>query len=264
MYFNIEKVNINLGKRIMLIADIHYYHTYNVKILDGIVEKAKELKPDYICIAGDILDTQAESKHPNTKMLYAFFESLTHIAPLLVVIGNHDIAGHKATDRVMPTKFLNKIKHLDNVFLLNNNGLTFDNITFYGYNASHDYYRSRERNTKLLEKEFNIKTHYNYNILVTHSPINLLDDSVYNAMRLDRFKLVLCGHMHNGLMPHNVPGHMGLIAPSKGLFPKNARGVINHDKTTFVITGGVVKLSHSAKILSNFNNLFPVSITIIE
>jgi len=264
MYFDIEKVNVNFGKRIMLIADIHYYHRYNCKILDGILNKAKEIKPDYICIAGDIFDNQSESEHPNVKTLYTFFESLSHIAPLLVVIGNHDIAGHKATDRVMPTKFLNKIKHLDNVFLLNSDGLIFDNITFYGYNASHDYYRSKEKDTKLLEKDFKIKTHGNFNVLVTHSPINLLDDDVYDNMKLNRFKFVLCGHMHNGLMPHKLKGNRGLIAPSKGLFPRNARGVIKHGKTTFIITGGVVKLSHSAKIFSLFNKLFPVSITIIE
>jgi predicted MPP superfamily phosphohydrolase len=158
-----------------------------------------------------------------------------------------------------------KINKIKNVYLLNEKGLTFNNITFYGFNAPYNYYYDgKESNRDLLEESFKIKTKDTYNILLTHSPINLTDADTYEEMDLKRFNLILCGHMHNGLMPHFIPGHMGLVAPFRKFFPYDARGTIKHGKTTFVISGGVEKLSHSAGILHYLNGIYPVSITIIQ
>ena len=47
---NISQTNI------AIIADIHYHNHYNKKILDSIKKQIIENKPDYLIIAGDLLD----------------------------------------------------------------------------------------------------------------------------------------------------------------------------------------------------------------
>ena len=42
--------------KIAIIADIHYYDDYNNKILDKITKQIIKAKPNYLIIAGDILD----------------------------------------------------------------------------------------------------------------------------------------------------------------------------------------------------------------
>ena len=264
MYFNIERTNVNLGKKIMLIADIHYYHKYNIRILDGLIMYAKQEKPDYICIAGDVFDNYNESINIKSKILDNCIEDLSHIAPVLIILGNHDTRVKKVEHDVIPTEFLNRISLLKNVYLLGSNSLTKNNITFYGYNAKYNYYKSREKKIQLLEDDFHIETKKGYNILVAHSPINLTKSDVYDNLKLDRFNLILCGHMHNGLMPHNISGNMGLVSPSRKPFPPLARGTLKYKNTYFVVTGGVVKFSHAAHIFQVFNSLYPVSITIIQ
>jgi predicted MPP superfamily phosphohydrolase len=52
---NLEKYKIKgPNKRIVLISDIHYSGCF--KIQKKLIESIKKLMPDYICIAGDILD----------------------------------------------------------------------------------------------------------------------------------------------------------------------------------------------------------------
>ena len=42
--------------KIALLSDIHYYPKYNTKILDRLLKQIQDNKPNYLCIAGDILD----------------------------------------------------------------------------------------------------------------------------------------------------------------------------------------------------------------
>ena len=60
-------------------------------------------------------------------------------------------------------------------------------------------------------------------------------------------------------------GNWGIVSPSKGLFPKIARGKlikeVGKKKITIIITGGVTKLSLvSAKWLSNYNFVYNIGV----
>ena len=51
--YNIDN---KLNKNIVLISDLHYQDKKDIKILNNVLDNIKKLKPDYICIAGDITD----------------------------------------------------------------------------------------------------------------------------------------------------------------------------------------------------------------
>ena len=88
--------------RIFHISDLHIgkqLHFYNMKddqvaILEQIIEKAKELRPDVIIIAGDIYDKSVPSAEAYT-IFNRFLNDLSGIEPsipVLIIAGNHDSA----------------------------------------------------------------------------------------------------------------------------------------------------------------------------
>ena len=49
--YNLKK---GLNKNIVLISDIHYQDKKDIKVLNNVLDNIRKLKPDYICISGDI------------------------------------------------------------------------------------------------------------------------------------------------------------------------------------------------------------------
>ena len=88
--------------KIFHISDLHIgkqLHYYNMKddqvaILEQIIHKAKELRPDAIIIAGDIYDKSVPSAESYT-IFNQFLNDLSDIKPdipVLIIAGNHDSA----------------------------------------------------------------------------------------------------------------------------------------------------------------------------
>lgn len=88
--------------KIFHISDLHIgkqLHYYNMKddqvaILEQIIDKAKELRPDAIIVAGDIYDKSVPSAESYT-IFNQFLNDLSDIKPdipVLIIAGNHDSA----------------------------------------------------------------------------------------------------------------------------------------------------------------------------
>lgn len=82
--------DLHIGKQ------LHYYNLNEnqVEILNQIVEKAKEYRPDAIMIAGDIYDKSVPSAEAYT-IFDRFLNDLSDIEPgivILIIAGNHDSA----------------------------------------------------------------------------------------------------------------------------------------------------------------------------
>ena len=74
--------------------------------------------------------------------------------------------------------------------------------------------------------------------------------------------------MHNGVVPPILDelfdNNIGLVAPNKKIFPKNARGIIK-GKNIKVISSGITKISNiEGKLLRWLNMFFPMGINYIE
>lgn len=250
---------------IILISDIHYTDRKDIKKLDKLYNILKNIESKYVCIAGDLIDSYNIEK----KYIIDYLKKLSKIKKVIISLGNHDI--RKKYSSYFDRDFWDVISNIDNVYLLNNKGVLIDNIYFYGFTQSFDYYyKNSSESLELLLSEIDNnkvnKTYGKYKVLLMHSPI-FIDKKVVRE-KLSSYDLILSGHMHNGCVPPIIDeifkNNRGIIAPNKKLFPKNARGssiVGNYA----IVSSGITKLSRSApRIIRMFNFIFPISIHILE
>ena len=79
------------------------------------------------------------------------------------------------------------------------------------------------------------KTTINTRIRLT----NLKEDDIIKELDIN---LVLCGHMHGGIVPYfmrKIFKNIGFISPNKKLFPKYSYGKLKILKTNIIISSGI-------------------------
>ncbi len=218
-------------KKILLFSDIHYYSKKDKKVLDNLLEISKNIKPDYICITGDIIDTNPIF---NPEILINFFNDLTNFTKVIICLGNHDV---KNQDReyVYDTKLWNQIKKTG-CHILDNECYSDGKITFLGITLPFSFYLNKEVDD--ISDFLNDKLKSKADVILIHSPLIL-----NNSVLPDKF-LYLYGHMHGGLVPEflrPIFKNRGLISPRKKLFPDYVYGFIKEKNT--IISGGVQIIS---------------------
>lgn len=252
--------------KIAVISDIHYYPDYNQKIFDRILNQIKENKPDFITIVGDILDS---SDTTDLTKLEKFLKELANYTITLVSTGNHDEkkGSMKNWTSNKNTKFTEMLNSINNLYYLNDTTFSINNITFYGFNMSYNYYEIDNEKYETFCKEVNnLKCNLNdtnYNVTLCHSPINIYKFVKENPNHnLNKSNLILSGHMHNGCLPFILSypinkifkSSRGIISPARTLFPKYAQGHI-YERDGYVYEG-ITKLSHSTKLFHKFDFIF--------
>lgn len=255
--------NKTINKKILLISDIHYTGYKDINKLKKLMKKIKTYIVDFICIPGDIIENK---KLKDNNYIIDWFFELSFIAPVIISYGNHDI--YNKNNNYRNKACWEKLKKIPNLYILDNSGITIDGIYFYGLTNSFDYYYKYTNESKeLMSKEIkniNKISSKNYNILLCHSPLYIHDmtDEISN------YDLVLSGHMHNGmiipLIDEIFNNNIGLISPTKKLFPKYARGVVDNKNNINIISGAITKLSKNLILpIRIFNFLYPKSIDYI-
>ena len=260
------KIKSEVNKTIVLISDIHYYSRRDLNKLENIYNKIKELKPNYICIAGDFID---EARVLEEDLFVFFLKKLSNIGKVIISLGNHDIIIHDKEKKYFYNEDLfNKIKRIRNIYLLDNETKVIDDICFIGINLGFSHYYKDGENSNNFINQFNsIKkiSVKNYNILLCHSPLMITQDNVINNLK--NIDLVLCGHTHGGMTPAIFQKYLKnrvFISPDKKrFFLKDAYGYIVKNNINVVVSSGVTKLSHASKI-DKLDFLFKSEITLIE
>lgn len=258
-------VNVNYDLKgsidtdIVLISDIHYYSKKDLKQLNKVLDNIKKIKPKFICIPGDLID---EAKIKDEICFINWLNKLSNISRVLITLGNHEFYINKNKGIFgLNEKFLNEIRKINNLYLLDNDNVILDNINFIGITLPIEYYHQSERQNTNFSKYFkNIKNNPRYyNILLCHSPIDICNESILKYLNID---LILCGHTHGGATPRilrPILKKRGLISPKKRLFPKIAYGSISSNYSNIIITSGVTVISHINKFRL-LKNLFPSEI----
>jgi DNA repair exonuclease SbcCD ATPase subunit/DNA repair exonuclease SbcCD nuclease subunit len=81
--------------KICQISDIHIknfkYHKQYEEVFENLYKKIKEVKPDIIVNTGDTAHTKLDLSPAYFDMTAKFFERLADIAPLHIILGNHDL-----------------------------------------------------------------------------------------------------------------------------------------------------------------------------
>ena len=244
-------------KEIILISDIHYRNKKDKKYLDKLYLKLKELNSAYICIAGDLCD---EAYIKDEDILIQWLEKLSKVSTVIYELGNHECYINRKKDKFgFNRDLLNKIKNIKNLYLLDNDNIIIDNINFIGITIPIDYYFEKKLDKKILKNTFSglkIKKG-KYNILLCHSPIDICTEEFLNGSNID---LVLCGHMHGGVLPRifrKIFKNRGIISPEKKLFPQTCYGYIKICNTEVIISSGIM-------VIRQLRNIFVSEIVKIK
>lgn len=269
-----------INKRIVLISDIHYGRDFKKEKITLILDKIKNLKPDYITLTGDLIDNTNVLEDLIIKNdIKKFLRELTSITKVIMCIGNHDQfilkkrAFRSEYEFDSNKDWFDEIRKIPNLVLLDNEYYEENNIRFIGFTPSFNYYDKEDRTILLNELKNKLPRVKDdcYNILLIHSPINVLDNITIKETNLKNVSLILSGHTHNGMMP---PILDDLIKGNKGIFSpdgtwlwktKNTRGKYELENKTLIVNGAITKIHGcSPKWMVLLNELFPMSIDIID
>lgn len=201
----------------LFLSDIHYHPKVDKELYKMIVKDVIERRPDYVVITGDLFETDDfldDSK--SVQFFDTFIHCLAEISKVVMIPGNHDITDYNAktfmnkqySGESRSIKYLESLNRLTNVYFLNNEQLDMNSLTFIGLNPRNETYLKRnDPTTRELFIEDYLKGNYqlnseNYNILLTHSSLPLLDPIVLSSSTdFNLYDLNLSGHWHNGHMP---------------------------------------------------------------
>ena len=269
----IINTNKNINKRICLISDIHHNVEFKKSFYIDLIIKIKDASPNYICISGDLLDKgEVLNNNASKELIEWFIKSLGNITKTYIVMGNHDQRyTYTNINKEYCLNWFKSLNSFNNVYFLNNESVSDNNIDFIGYAPTPEWYNDRNKDN--FYKEFNrhpikINKNDNYKILLLHSPYSITKEINYNNLPelSNNVNLILSGHMHNGALPEFLEirkNGMGLIAPNSKPFPKYVRGVHKILNMDLVISRGITTFSHP-KILKSFNIFYNKEITIID
>jgi len=259
--FYIKRYILNVNKnvkniKIMHISDLHFHKRKDIKLLKAIANQLKEVNVDMICFTGDLLEKGTVIEDLVLKeVLLEWLTFLGTICPTYIIRGNHDLLDNTKNNTWLyyhTDDFFQQLQYIPNVFFLNNKSVRQENILISGIDLGDDAFEfyvgnfeSKEKFMEIVEPKIkDLAKDIDSNLLhllLIHSPRNLDKEVVKD------YDIVLSGHMHNGALPNFLdkilPGNMGILAPGKGYFPKEARGVIQYGKSINYIAPPLVILS---------------------
>nr|WP_294573404.1 metallophosphoesterase [uncultured Romboutsia sp.] len=224
--------------KIVQISDLHN-RSFGIDN-DILLEKIDKLKPNIICITGDLID----STNKDFSIALKLIDELSRKYQVYNIIGNHE-------QKVMINKYKESYKDYfkqlksKNIISLENEKVKIqignDFINIYGLVVPYKYYpylfNKNYKNKKLdfnkndIEKQLGKINNKEYNVLLAHTPFFFEGYSNWGA------DLVLAGHVHGGIIRLPIKG--GLLSPNREFFPKYDLGEYNIDKSTMILTKGL-------------------------
>jgi predicted MPP superfamily phosphohydrolase len=101
----ITNTHLSNDRKIVFISDIHVEAIHNTKYIQSIVNKIKKLKPDFVLLGGDLMNT-AKSDYVDAFLPFNQLEM-----PVYATLGNHDnmgesnaISGIFDTTKIIPLR----------------------------------------------------------------------------------------------------------------------------------------------------------------
>ena len=274
-------LNRNMPLKIMVASDIHYQPHVSRELFTQLVEYAMVLKPDFIAMPGDQIETIDFLDCIDDKLFFeSIIRALSEIAPLIIIPGNHEIGEATKTNffksstndnrrksNIKALKYFEGLNRIKNVYFLNNEQIKINGVTFLGFNPKIESYL--KLNSRKVEEEFisdylksDLKmSESDYNVLLTHSPIQIIKSSVFNS--IDDFKkltdLLITGHLHDAYLPKFLDSSLGdtdiglfftpFIAPYPGI---PCRGLYDFGRGYLLISQGYRKWTADISLFNFF------------
>ena len=128
----------DINKKILLLTDIHYYQKKDMKKLNNVLNSIKNESFDYICIVGDFIDIGSIK---DMDLYIDWLNELAKIKKVFISLGGHDIIKAKGKYEYYYNKeFFDKLKKINNLYLLDNDIYEEDGIRFIGLTLPLDHY----------------------------------------------------------------------------------------------------------------------------
>ena len=180
------------------ISDLHirlrHRHKEYRHVFRNLIKDLRNRKPDIIVIAGDIFHSKNHLSPEAIKMAGDFFERVSKIAPVYVIIGNHDtIVAQKG--RIDSVSAILSLTDNKNITLYDKSGLEeVDNVVF----GTFDFNDEKNFPTHPLRNKD--KTY----IALFHGPVNRSEinpsfflESRYNVDMFDGYDIAMLGDIHS-------------------------------------------------------------------
>lgn len=238
--YEISSAKINNDANIVMIADVHDQHC---KVKNQIIDRIKQLEPDIILCAGDIIDNESESD----KITIEFLSSLSEISDVYMSLGNHELE-YPDTKQLIEDIKNTGAKVLDKEYQdieVNGNMIRIGGMYDYGFSQETGDIDQETMKSDVYSFLTEMKQTSSFQLMMAHRP----DSFIFgNAYKWD-FDLVVSGHYHGGQMI--LPYIGGLYAPELGWFPEVDYGHYKLKDMDMIVTRGI---SSSNELFPRFNN----------
>lgn len=212
------------GIKFVHLSDIHNAPRQFPSLMQDILSKIAQFKPQFCLITGDLLD----KRDPQPQAFFEFAEKLVQLAPSLYVTGNHEHypQPHQPT---LFRQYKHKFQALglrnveSQVFGINEAGeLVQDTAAPLALCGICDPHAFGAGELKLWKNELKalsqkVQSVSPYSILLTHRPEHA---EFYAELG---FTLALAGHAHGGQI--RLPFIGALVAPHQGFLPRFTEGL---------------------------------------
>lgn len=242
--YEVSSDKLSEGFRVLLISDLHLREFGKNNSL--LVARAKETKPDIICLGGDMIESYASWEQEEA--FVDLVRRLLEIAPVYIGTGNHDaLAYYRWTTHGPGAEILafgdsselnEKLTAVGAVMLeksyadieINGQRVRIGGFYPFAYKTELESESSWAPRRAFLEDYCDTDS---FKLMISHRPEGFISEDGPAEWDVD---LVLSGHTHNGVVALPL---LGAIWTNEGIFPKHDRGLFHEECFDMVICGGL-------------------------
>lgn len=218
--------------RLAVLSDLHN------NIYPGLVGMLEREAPDFVLVAGDMVNRPTDLTPPRFTRGYGCTAKLAERWPVYYAPGNHESTWENDEDhRAAYRQYRRALERKGVVFLDNSSaslGDAEDPLTISGLALGKEQFTHHRRKRKPPARE-DLRELLGpprpFQILLAHHPAYLKEYAAWGA------DLVLAGHYHGGQT--RLPGAGGLIGPGFQLFPPYTKGLYESGNTKMIVSAGL-------------------------
>ena len=249
-----DKISKDLdGTSFVVLADLHNM-TFG-KGNDRLAERIDKLSPDFIVVAGDLVDKNLLCYPGNA---YKLLENLAGKYKIYYAYGNHEqrliqyASGEWPEDKkklhASWLEYKVRLKKLNVEFLDNSSAFYYKNnnkICIHGLSIADEFFKKGK--AVVMKKEYLATLLGNtndicYNLLIAHNPFYFHDYVSWGA------DLTVSGHIHGGMV--RLPGIGGIVSPQVRFFPKYDSGLFTEDDKSMIVSRGLGTHSYMPRLFN--------------
>lgn len=239
--------------KFVVLADLHNYKFGKNNI--RLVKRIEDLAPDFIIVAGDMINKKTTCYPSNA---FDLLDRLSKNYKIYYAYGNHEQRMERCIAENQGKEFdsvctswmeYKKVLQSKGIVFLDNATITLqknkETLWITGVSIDQRFFE-RTKLPKMEENYLNTligdSKKGRYHILIAHNPVHFVDYAKWGA------DLTISGHLHGGLV--RLPGIGGVISPQVKLFPKYHAGNYTEDGQQMVVSRGLGSHSYMPRLFN--------------